>query len=164
MKSKQTVILLLTMLGLSLSAAESTNRLSFPVAGFSIAPLEVPPAKNIWQPLAMALPATGNFAGNVNVQIHPYGGTIEEYTALSLKQFKDAGVHVIEQKKAGSSGVTFEYSGELQGRLIHFYARAEKGADHVYLATAATTEQEWPRQRAQLKTCVDSLRCENSKP
>ena len=114
MKAKQTVILFLATLALSLSAADSTNRLSFPVAGFSITPLEVPPGKTICQPLIMSLPATGNFAGNVNVQIQPYSGTIAEYTTLTLKQFKDAGVKVIEQKKAGTAGVVFEYSGELQ--------------------------------------------------
>jgi len=164
MKAKQTVILFLATLALSLSAADSTNRLSFPVAGFSITPLEVPPGKSICQPLIMSLPATGNFAGNVNVQIQPYSGTIAEYTTLTLKQFKDAGVKVIEQKKAGTSGVVFEYSGELQGRSLHWYARAEKAAGHVYLATATTTEQEWPRQSAQLKACVDSLRSESGEP
>lgn len=164
MKAKQTVILFLATQALSLSAADSTNRLSFPVAGFSIAPLDVSPGENTCQALVMSLPATGNFAGNVNVQVQPYSGTIEEYTTLTLKQFKEAGVKVIEQKKAGRSGVVFEYSGELQGRSIHWYSRAEKAAGHVYLATATTAEEGWRTQSSQLKTCVDSLRCESEEP
>jgi len=42
------------------------------------------------QALMMFLPVTDGFAANVNVQIQPYAGTIEDYTALSLQQFKSA--------------------------------------------------------------------------
>jgi len=160
MKTRQTIILLLVTLAFSLPAADSTNRLYFPVSGFSIAPLEASPGEKTSQALMMFLPASGDFAGNVNVQIQPYSGTIEEYTTLTLKQFKDAGMKLIAQKKAGTSGVLFEYSGELQGRALHWYSRAEKRAGHVYLATATAAEEDWPRQGTQLKTCVDSLRCE----
>lgn len=162
MKTKQTAILFLTTIALSMSAADSTVRLRFPVTGFSIAPLEVSPGDKTCQALVMFLPATGDFAGNVNVQIQPYSGTLEEYTTLTLKQFKDAGVKVIEQKKIGKSGVLFEYNGDLQGRTLHWYARAEKAGGHVYLATATATEEEWAGQGARLKSCVDSLRCEGS--
>jgi hypothetical protein len=160
MKMKQPIILSLVTLALSLPAADLTNRLYFPVSGFSIAPLEVSLGEKTRQALMMFLPANDKFAGNVNVQIQPYSGTIEEYTGLTLKQFKDAGVKVIAQKKAGTSGVVFEYSGELQGQTLHWYARAEKAVDHIYLATATAAEQEWAKQGGQLKACVDSLRCE----
>ena len=112
--------------------------------------------------LVMFLPATVDFAGSVNVQIQPYTGTIEEYTTLTLKQFKNAGLKIIEQKKAGKSGVVFEYNGKLQGRSLHWYARAEKSGGQVYLATATATEEEWAGQGGKLKSCVDSLRCESN--
>jgi len=163
MKGKQAVILFLVSFPLLLSAAESTNRLRFPLSGFSIAPLEVAPGQITCQPLTMSLPATSNFAGNVNVQIQPYSGTIDEYMTLTLKQFKDAGIKLIEQKKAGRLGVVFEYSGELQGQSLHWYARAEKAARYVYLATATAAEQDWPKQASQLKNCVDSFRCESGR-
>lgn len=164
MKTKSIAILFLMTLALSLPAVDSTNRLYFPVTGFSIAPLETPPGEHTCQALMMFLPATGNFAGNVNVQVQPYRGTFEEYTTLTLNQFKDAGVKLIAQKKAGNSGVVMEYTGVMQGRALHWYARAEKAGDHVYLATATATEQDWARQGPQLKTCVDSLRCESREP
>jgi hypothetical protein len=160
MKTMQSLVLFLAMLAFSLPAADSTNRLHFPVTGFSIAPLEGVAGETTRQVLMMFLPPNGNFAGNVNVQIQPYNGTIDEYMALTQKQFKDAGVKVIEQKKVGKSVVVFEYSGELQGQSLHWYARAEKSAGHVYLATATAAEQQWAKQGAQLKACVDSLRCE----
>jgi hypothetical protein len=161
MKTKPALILFLTTLALSLSAADSTNRLRFPIAGFSIVPLETPPGNTGCQAIMMFLPATASFAPNVNVQIQPYLGTIEEYTKLTLKQFEDAGIKLIEQRKEGKSVVFFEYSGKLQGRSLHWYARAEKVADHVYLATATATQEDWPKESAALRTCVDSLRCES---
>jgi len=161
MKAKRYIILFLAMLALSLPASDSTNHLHFPVSGFSIAPLEVPPGETTSQPLMMFLPASGGFAGNVNVQVQPYGGTIEEYTTLTLKQFKDAGVKVIAQKKVGKTGIIFEYSGEMKGKSLHWYARAEKGEGHVYLATATVMEEDWAKRGAQLKACVESLRCES---
>jgi len=77
MKTKQAVVLFLTTLTVSLPGADSTVRLRFPVTGFSIAPLEVAPGDKPSEALIMFLPANGNFAGNVNVQIQPYSGTIE---------------------------------------------------------------------------------------
>jgi hypothetical protein len=161
---KTIVTLFLAMLALPLQAADSTNRLHFPVSGFSIAPLEVPPGTITRQALMMYLPPNGNFAANVNVQVQPYSGTIEDYMALTQKQFKDVGVKVIEQKKIGKSVVACEYNGELQGQSVHWYARAEKSGGHVYLATASAAEQHWAAQGAQLKACVDSLRCDGGPP
>jgi len=160
MKMRHFPFLFLAMLAPSLLAADSSNRLHFPLAGFSITPLDLPPGEVARQALMMFLPANGNFAGNVNVQVQPYSGTIEEYASLTRKQFKDAGVTVIEQKKFGKSGLIFEYTGELQGKPLHWYARAEKSGGHVYLATATAAAQDWAKQGAQLKACVDTLRCE----
>ena len=58
----------------------------------------------------------------------PYANktSIEEYAALTLKQFKDNKAKLIEQKKVGDSVFVFEYAGELQGQSLHWYARAEK--------------------------------------
>src|SRR5213075_3222637 len=126
MKIKRIAILLLATLALSLPAADSTNRLHFPVSGFSIAPLEAPLGEKPSQSLMIFLPVTGKLAANVNVQIQPYSGSIVDYTTLSLKQFEDAGLKVIEQKKAGKSGAVFEYTGEMERRALHWYARAEK--------------------------------------
>jgi len=160
MTTKQTIVLFVAMLPLYLPAADSTNRLRFPLARFSIATLESPAGPTPHMPLTMSLPAVDKFAANVNVQIQPYEGTIEEYEALTLKQFKDFGLKVIERKKVGKLVIVFHYSGELQGRLLHWYARAEKSGDHVYLVTATTGEGQWAEQAAKLKACVDSFQCE----
>jgi len=108
----------------------------------------------------MFLPVSEGFAGNVNVQIQPYSGTIEDYVALTLKQFKSAGVKLVQQKGPAKSVVFFEYTGKLQGQSLHWYARAEKSGSNVYLATATAAPLQWKAESDRLKSCVDSLRCE----
>jgi hypothetical protein len=146
----------------SASAAESTNRLHFPQAGFTIAPLESPPGESSQQALMMFLPASDGFAANVNVQIQPYTGTLEDYVTLSLQQFKSAGLRVVQQKSPAKSVAVFEYTGETQGKSFHWYARAEKSGSSVYLVTATATPQQWSKDAARLKSCVDSFRCDTT--
>jgi hypothetical protein len=141
---------------------QTTNQMHFPKAGFSIAPLEEPPGQSPQQVLMMFLPVTKSFAPNVNVQIQPYTGTIDEYVALSLDQFKGMGLKLSYQKAVGKSAVALEYTGEMKGKPLHWYARAEKSGANVYLVTATASEEQWGNVATQLKTCVDSFRCDDS--
>jgi hypothetical protein len=153
------VILVVALIALD-STADSTNRLHFPVAGFTIEPLEAPPGESPQEVLLMLLPPTEGFAANVNVQIQPYAGTVEDYVALSLQQFKSAGLTVLEQKISAKSVAVFEYTGKIQGALRHCYARAEKSGGNVYLATGTATPAQWDKEADRIKSCVDSFRCE----
>jgi hypothetical protein len=161
MIKKLTAFLAAALVAFSLAAADSANRIAFPLAGFSIAPLETIPGKAANQTaLMMFMPASGGFAANVNVMIQSYPGTIEDYTATTVKQFKDNDMKVVSQKNVGKSAVVFEYTGELRGNPLHWYARAEKSGDHVYLTTGTSSEEQWPKLGTQLKACVDSFRSE----
>ena len=146
------------------SAADSTNRLHFPVAGFTITPLEAPPSESPQQVLIMLLPPTEGFAANVNVQIQRYTGTIEDYVALSLQQFKSAGLTVLEERMSSKSVAVFGYTGGQPGGLRHCYARAEKSGGSVYLATGTATPAQWNKEADRIKACVDSFRCESGAP
>ena len=161
MTTKQLFLSLPIFLSAFVSPGQSTNRLNFPAAGFSIAPLEVAPGQSPQQALIMFLPVTEGFAANVNVQIQPYTGTMEEYVALTFKQFKTVHVKVLEQKTT-KSVARFEYAGEMQqgGRSLHWYARAEKSGDSVFLVTATAAPSQWNKESARLKSCVDSFRCD----
>ena len=108
----------------------------------------------------MFLPATEGFAPNLNVQIQPYAGSIEDYVKLSLEQFKSAGLKVVQQKSLTKSVAIFEYTGETQGKSLHWYARAEKSGASVYLVTATALAQQWDNNEARLKSCVDSFHCD----
>jgi hypothetical protein len=141
----------------SLAAGAASARLVFPRNGFSIAPLDdLSPGSSIVA-VQMSLAPSDGFAPNVNVQVQPFTGSLEDYVALSRKQFDDMGLTVISENKAGKAATSFEYSGSLRESPLHFYARAEKRGGSVYLATATSTESQWASVGARLKACVDSF-------
>ena len=141
--------------------AETTNRLHFAASGFSIAPLEAPKGQVTQQVLIMFLPTAGDFTPNVNVQIQPYDGSLDDYIKLSLKQFESANLKMVQQGRTTDSGAVFEYRGELQNRRLHWYAKAQKSQGRVYLATGTALEEHWTEVAQNLKNCVDSFTCDS---
>ena len=123
--------------------AETTNRLHFASSGFSIAPLEAPRGQVTQQVLMMFLPTVGEFTPNVNVQVQPYDGSLDDYVKLSLKQFESANLKMVQQGRTKDSGAVFEYRGEIQNRRLHWYAKAQKSQGRVYLVTATALEENW---------------------
>ena len=138
-------------------AAEPTNRLSFPKAGFSIQPLEAAVSKTPQMVLTMSLPLQDGFAGNVNVLIQTYTNSLSEYITLSEAQFKAAGISLLKTTRPTDSVAVLEYFGKLQNRVLHWYARAELVNQRLYLVTATTSEDRWTEESAILKGCVDSF-------
>ena len=141
--------------------AETTNRLHFASSGFSIAPLEAPRGQVAQQVIMMFLPTVGEFTPNVNVQIQPYDGSLDDYIKLSLKQFESANLTMVQQGRTKDSGAVFEYRGEIQNRRLHWYAKAQKSQGRIYLVTATALEEHWNEVAPSLKNCVDSFACDN---
>lgn len=138
-------------------AAESTNRLFFPQAGFSIQPLEPKTPQTPQMALTMSLPIQDGFAGNVNVLIQSYTNSLSEYLKLSEAQFKTAGISLLKTTRPSDSVAVLEYFGKLQNRVLHWYARAELVNQKLYLVTATASEDRWKEESALLKACVDSF-------
>jgi hypothetical protein len=105
----------------------------------------------------MMLPISGGFAPNVNVQIQPFEGTISDYVSLSKQQFAQAKLKLLKEETRDKVTAFLEYSGEMQGQALHWYAKAVSNAGRVYLVTATATEDQWNSVAAKLKACVDSL-------
>ena len=113
------------------------------------------------QILSMQLNADGTFAPNVNVQIQPFPGSIDDYVKVSMDgQFKQLGFTTSSKKKLGEDGVAFEYTGTLRDMPLHFYARAfrKQGKGVFYLITATALATQWAKSGPELKTCVDSFK------
>ncbi|MBL7134164.1 MAG: hypothetical protein ISS78_08705 [Phycisphaerae bacterium] len=156
--SRTLAALLVCSSGLAAVAGrQSAGRLRFERNGFSIQALEGQPGDAPYTALMMFLPPSKGFAPNVNVVIQPYAGTIDEYAALSKKQFVAGKFKLIREAKVGKVGVLFEYSGRLQGRQLRWYARAILRGDKVYLVTATATKDQWAGVSGKLKACVDSF-------
>jgi len=162
--NKALVVLLACSFGLTSVDRRAPNRLHFKAAGFSIQALEDRPGPVAHQALMMMLPPSGGFAPNVGVQIHPHAGSMDEYAALSKRQFVTMKLTLIRETKVGKAAVAFEYSGKMRGRRLHWYAKAIAKDNRVYLVTATCTEAQWPRLSARLKACVDSFQLEKSDP
>ncbi len=141
------------------AAAAQEPRLRFQANGFSIAPLEATDDRAVYQILVMMLPATQSFAPSVNVQSQPFAGTMEEFVSLSRQQFTAEGLSIVSEK-LGSNAVSWEYTGEVRGLQLHWYATAQAGNRKIYLVTATALEQQWDTVAADLRKCVDSFRLE----
>jgi hypothetical protein len=111
----------------------------------------------VYQNSVFYLPAKGGFAANVNVQIQQYTDTIESYKKVSEEEFKRMSLKII--KSAIESGVfVTEYSGKMQGYDLHFYAKAFKTKDKIYLITAASLENSWQTDGPVLTQSVNSFK------
>lgn len=148
------VITLLTALFISEASA---GTLVFEESGFSINSLDSPPSLSGGQPLQMLLPAVNGFAANINVQIQPYTGTISQYKELSESQFKQLGLTTIHSK-ANESNLLFEYTGIMSNKKLHWYSKAIKKGDFVYLVTATEQETSWEQTKNKLISAVDSFK------
>ena len=144
--------------------AKTPARLRFEAYGFSIQPLDGPENGMTFQPLILFLPPTQSFAPNVGVQIQPYKGTMEEYAGLSRRQFVEQKMVLLKDEKLAVDSWVFEYAGGLQGRALHWYARAVRGQDKVYLVTATAAEEQWTGLGQKLKECVNTFRMEAAGP
>ncbi|EAT13933.1 hypothetical protein HF888_10860 [Bermanella marisrubri] len=151
-------LVLITTVSLMLSTIAATaGSIEFEEAGFSIDTLDIKTKSPFAQPITMALPAKGGFAANVNVQIQEYPGTLQEYLDLSVGQLDQMGLRILDQSISDAE-LVMEYEGVMQGRLLHFYAKAVKRGKSVYLATATDSADNWANTAAELKSVVDSLK------
>ena len=132
------------------------EKLEFSKSGFSIDNLDTSPTSGIVYPVQMFLPPLNGFTPNVNVQIQAYNGTIKEYRELSEGQFKQFNFTILSIQETGNS-LSLEYTGSMQGVSLHWYAKAFKKGDHVYLVTDTGTQADWEVNKEELIANVNSF-------
>jgi len=135
----------------------NAGTLVFEESGFSIDALDTPPPLSGGQPLQMLLPAINGFSANINVQIQPYTGTLTQYKALSDSQFKQYGFTSL-LSKINKDNILFEYTGTMSGKNLHWYSKAYKKGNFVYLVTATEQEVNWKETKNKLTSAVDSFK------
>ena len=107
---------------------------------------------------AFSTPLQDGFSANVNVQRQEFRQSIDAYDELTKAQFVQAGFTVVKRERRGEREIVYEYTGQLQGRALHWYARAVAATPHVYLITATALDSSWPAQKAMLVRSVESFR------
>jgi len=103
------------------------------------------------------LPPSDGFAANVNIQRQKYTESIESYNKLSMKQM-DAMLLTVVKREIKDNEVIYEYMGKMKGKKFHWYVRALKRGNYIYLATATALETHWEEQKAELMKSVDSFK------
>ncbi|RUO33248.1 hypothetical protein [Aliidiomarina soli] len=103
------------------------------------------------------LPAADGFAANVNLQIQPYEGSLEDYEALSVQQFEQLDFEMLDLAR-GDNELIFEYTGSMQGTEFHWFSRVLKEGNYFYVVTATALAERWDTEREALVESVDSFR------
>ncbi|MCI2282468.1 hypothetical protein L3081_02480 [Colwellia sp. MSW7] len=67
------------------------------------------------------------------------------------------GLSIISLEEKDNS-ITFEYKGTMQGFDLHWYAKAVKKDNHVYLVTATGAENDWDVDKEILIPNVNSFK------
>ena len=154
----------ITLIGAALFSAAiltpaTAATIDLPQYGFTIEALDAPPSATTSTTALMTfLPASDGFAPNINVNIQPYPGKIANYITMSKDQFKKMNWVVVTEKQNGENEWIVEYTGQMQGKDLHFYARAVTKGGKVYLVTAAAKESQWNTMSGILRRNVDAFK------
>jgi hypothetical protein len=137
----------------------TASPLELPQYGFAIEVLDACPSTTTSTIAFITfLPSDDGFAPNINVNIQPYDGTMASYIAMSKEQFKQMNWTIISERKNGDNEWTVEYSGQMQGSNLHYYARAVSNSGKVFLVTATAKASQWIAVSDVLRKHVDSFK------
>ncbi len=154
MKIKAGIILL--SLIASITAAANNTIISRDM-GFS---MEVPVSTSsdtaVHQLAVFFLPTAEGFSANVNIQKQKFVDPIKTYDEISTVQLNSMGLTIISREMTDNM-VVYEYTGNAQGRPLHWYAKAIKNGPYVFLATATGLQSQWQLQKQELMKAIDSF-------
>lgn len=155
MKSVKKAFLPMILL-LSLSASSAVLAQAVESTDFEFTPPSFPREVG-GQVFQYFLPAADGFAANVNLQIQPYEGSLEDYEALSVQQFEQLDFEMLDLAR-GENELIFEYTGSMQGTEFHWFSRVLKEGNYFYVVTATALAERWDTEREALVESVDSFR------
>ncbi len=152
-------LIVVMLLGLATEArtAHAGNTFVSDDYGMSIdapAPQDMTAPNN--QIVAFFLPSADNFTANINVLRETSDSSLEAYDKQTLSQFKQFKLTVLSRTLKGNE-LRYEYKGTMQGRFLHWYARAVKTGRQIYLVTATALDSQWDKQKPALMKSVESF-------
>ncbi|PCJ60966.1 MAG: hypothetical protein COA79_07870 [Planctomycetota bacterium] len=159
---KTIIIILLVTITSSLTLFADENKSIYKNKDFSISPLYDDKDSTGSKPLMMKLKAVDGFMTNVNLIIQPYSKTIKNYSELTLGQFKDYKLKVLKSEFKENAW-TFEYAGVMSNLNLHWYGKAVKSGNKVYLITGTAKETQWKTVSVKLIACVNSFKLNKTK-
>ena len=103
------------------------------------------------------LPVSNGFSPNINVLKQKFPGAMAEYDKLSLNQFTTMKWNLLKHS-VNEKEIIYEYTGSMQGKDFHWYARALRSGDYIYLITATALESQWKDVQAEMLKSVNSFK------
>jgi hypothetical protein len=107
--------------------------------------------------LIMLMPASDGFSPSINVSVKEYPDSLRSFAEMTEGQFEQMGFEKIQHRLLADK-LIFEYTGKIQGRLLHWYAVAHKKGDKMFVVTATAAESQWQNVSGKLLSCVRSFR------
>jgi hypothetical protein len=155
-KTKIAVVLLAICAFSTLNAAEG----DLPHYGSNLKDLDALIEKAPGKTLFIKADESGKSSANINVQIHPFPGTLKEYMDLSRTQFDqffEKGWKILSEKQ-DEKEASCELVGTRKGKEYHSYSRAVKEGTKLYLITATALHEEWGTVGEKLRRHVDAFK------
>jgi len=125
-------------------------------ADYQFTPPEFPPDRSGLQ-FQYYLPLEDKFASNVNLVSQEHVGSLEVYDQITRAQLEHFSFEVLHSEIRDGE-IVYEYRGELKGRRMHWYQRALKRGDTIYLITASFPQSRAATDGPILRASVDSFR------
>jgi hypothetical protein len=159
MKNTTKALAVAALFSLAISSRLGAASIELPLYGFQIDALDAAPDDSSPTTVIQTfLPATDGFAPNINVQIQPYTGTMNDFATTSKGQFEQMQWKVIADHHLNDNEWNVEYTGSFRGSDLHFYQRAVSANGKVYLITATAKESQWATVGDTLLKHVESFR------
>ena len=149
---KKIIFAVLSMYSLNAMSSE----LNFDELGFTMENLS-DSSTSPHQVVMLTLPPENGFTSNVAVIIQTYDGTLEQYKALTMEQFKSNDITLVNTHLT-KTYLIIEYTGFTQGKSLHWYAKAMKKNGSIYLATGSSLGALWAKDKDKLIKSVNSLK------
>jgi len=112
-------------------------------------------------PVMFLGPGADGFSSNINVVVQKTTTTLDDYAALSKRQFEAAELKVNSEarsKVSGKDAILFDYEGKAQGRELRWLALSVVDADRVFLITGTATREGFAKIEKEFRACLDSFR------
>jgi hypothetical protein len=136
--------------------SQESGSANFQGLGFSINTFNVKEMPNNQAILSFFLPASENFAPNVNVLSQDFNGSPVQYKELTESQLKSPDYKTITSKVENDSYI-LEYTGVYNNQKLHFYSIAKFRNGKAVLATATATFKQWDKYKTELISVINSL-------
>lgn len=102
------------------------------------------------------LPQSEGFAANVDIEKKKFSDSIIAFDQLFVRNLQQFGLTIVKHTLDGEY-LIYEYKGDMYDKHLHWYVKAIKSGEYVYIATAAGLNKQWDQQKTTLIKSVDSF-------